>query len=113
MLNDKRVPTTGMIDTGAEVSAIPVEIDDKLELPYTSNNVVTQQNGVPHLRKYCRAHIEINGYLYPIHSPVVGEKTMIGRDILNTWKLVLDGIQKRGHYSIGGSDTNLGMESSG
>ena len=97
-LNHKRASTTGMIDTGADVSAVPVKISDELGLQRMNRGLVSQQDGVVRSVEYCVVIIEINGRFYPVHAPVLGKRTMIGRDILAHWHMTLDGPQNSGYY---------------
>lgn len=79
-----------IVDTGAELSVVPDRLARNLRLPVVSEATVQGVTGSRRVRIYGAA-LEINGVTIPIEAAGIGTHTLIGRDVINRWTLVLRG----------------------
>ncbi len=95
-----RVGTTGgpweaavpfLVDSGADISVIPVRLARELELPLMGEMMVEGATGRRTRVPIYRAELEIAGVPLSVQVAGLGRETLIGRDVLNRWTLVLRG----------------------
>ncbi len=91
----KSKPVTDAIpDTGADVTCLPVEDCQDLDLflfPYYSG-ISHPFGGARHSVIFYGARVEVNGRVYnAIVEPVVERERLVGRDVLNQVKVTFDG----------------------
>ena len=79
-----------IVDTGAELSVIPHRLAGDLRLPVVGEVTVQGVTGSRRVRIY-GADLEINGVRTSIEAAGIGTHTLIGRDVINRWTLLLRG----------------------
>lgn len=79
-----------LVDTGAELTVIPDRLARSLRLPMVNEMTVRGVTGAKRVRIY-GAEVEIGGARLSIEVAGVGTQTLLGRDVLNRWTLVLRG----------------------
>jgi hypothetical protein len=79
-----------LVDSGAELSVLPERLARNLRLPVLGEVTVQGVAGSRRARIY-GAELEINGISLSIEVAGVGTHTLLGRDVLNRWTLVLRG----------------------
>ncbi len=96
-LETEPVSVTGLLDSGAAITCVPLEIVKELGLRPVDQKEIKAYDGRSEKQYVYSAVI----YL-PTHesliTKVIGVKlnhALIGRDILNRWKLILNGPQKQ------------------
>jgi hypothetical protein len=86
-----------IIDSGAEFTSVPVELVAAFQLEQVGDMVVSGTTGPKEMQGIYEINIEFSGLAFPLHPCLAGTgeltKTtiLIGRDILNRYRLVLDG----------------------
>jgi hypothetical protein len=84
----------GKIDTGADISAIPTELYDGLELKWSG---LVKVHGFNEERstefRTCRVNLSLENHRFELVEVVCVPKpyVLVGRDILNQLKILLDG----------------------
>ncbi len=95
-----RVGTTGgpwetavpfLVDTGADLSVIPARLARDLELPPMGEMMIEGATGRRTRVPIYRVELEIAGVALSVQVAGLGRETLIGRDVLNRWTLVLRG----------------------
>ncbi len=87
----------GMVDSGATCTVIPLEVIEKLDLPFRGQKTVGDFSGKLHEVDTYSAKITIStleSHLVKVISAKV-PAALIGRDMLNHYKVTLDGRQKQ------------------
>lgn len=79
-----------LVDSGAELSVMPERLARSLRLPVIGEVTVQGVAGARRARIY-RAELEVNGIGLSIEVAGVGTHTLLGRDVLNRWTLILRG----------------------
>lgn len=79
-----------LVDSGAELSVVPERLARSLRLPVIGEVTVQGVAGARRARIY-RAELEVNGVGLSIEVAGVGTHTLLGRDVLNRWTLILRG----------------------
>ena len=97
---DHYKPTTGQIDTGATKTIIATDLLTSLELNPISSTPVRGFSGKSiECDVYC-VNIKINNRTYEdvevIASPEPELYTLIGRDLINLWRMTLNGQSRTG-----------------
>lgn len=85
-----RAAAAALVDTGAELSVMPERLARSLRLPVIGEVTVQGVAGSRRARIY-GAELEVNGISLAIEVAGVGTHTLLGRDVLNRWTLVLRG----------------------
>lgn len=93
--NGKRITVPALIDSGAGITTIPALIIPSLSLQQVGEMFVRGAQGPRQRRGIYRATIEFLGITFDGHPVVALDKglMLVGRDILNQHRLVLDGPQ--------------------
>lgn len=81
------------IDTGADISAIPINLIAQLGLPIMSKLVVEGYNGIPATVSTYSAHILIGAARFRLQEVIAISEphALLGRDILNHFYVHLNG----------------------
>lgn len=82
-----------IVDTGSDISVIPARLARDLRLPVVDEATVHGVTGSERVKLYS-ADFEIDGISVPVQAVGVGTHTLIGRDVINRWTLVLRGPQE-------------------
>lgn len=80
-----------LVDTGADLTVIPARLARDLELPPLGEMTIEGATGRTARVPIYRAELEIGGIALPVQVAALGRETLIGRDVLNQWTLVLRG----------------------
>lgn len=90
-------PYPAIIDSGAEYTSVPAEIADEFQLEQRGEMDVSGTTGPKEVQRVYEVNLEFLGLAFPVHPVLAGtgeitkEFVLIGRDILNRYRLVLDG----------------------
>lgn len=88
---DRGVALPALVDSGADVTVIPAAVAEAIGLPPIGQLRVAGVAGVVHGAVVYAAEVEINGVRRPAEVIGLGDQTLLGRNLLNQWVLVLDG----------------------
>ncbi len=94
----KSDPRKGKIDTGSSLIAIPSELVEKLELKSTGKTKVGGYNTPPTPRDTFHVRIKVGSEEYGLLKATTNNKSyvLLGRNLINLWKLILDGENTQG-----------------
>ena len=87
----------GRIDTGADCTVIPFEVAKRLDLPPRREKEVKDFSGKTHKVQFYSASITIPTLKERFVEVIgiTGPGVLVGRDIINHYKVTLDGRQKK------------------
>ncbi len=88
---DSAMLLTALVDTGADISVVPVEVPRRLGLPVIGQISVRGLAGTTRRVPVYGAEIETEMGRLPAELIGVGQEVIIGRDFLNLWTLFLRG----------------------
>jgi predicted aspartyl protease len=86
-----------IIDSGAEYTSVPVELVDDFELEQCGDMPVSGTTGEQEIQGIYEINVEFLGLAFPLQpclagtGPITRTYVLVGRDILNRYRLVLDG----------------------
>lgn len=86
-----------IIDSGAEYTSIPIELVDAFSLEQCGEIEVSGTTGQPEVQGIYEINVEFLGLAFPLQpciggtGPITTEFVLIGRDILNDYRVILDG----------------------
>lgn len=80
-----------LVDTGADISVLPEGLPARLGLPVVDRVSVVGVGGLPHPFPVYAAEVALNGYRKIIRAVSLGTTPLIGRDLLNSITVRLDG----------------------
>lgn len=83
-----------LVDTGADLSVIPVQVAKELKLSPVGEIAVQGVTGVKVRVLLYRAEFDIAGVRLSTRVAGFGREVIIGRDVINRWTLVLRGPEK-------------------
>ena len=75
-----------LVDTGADMSVIPVRLARDLRLPVVGELRVRGVTGSERVLLY-GVELEIAGIRVPVQAAGIGTQMLVGRDVLNRWTL--------------------------
>ena len=96
-LETEPVIVTGLVDSGASITCIPLKIIRELDLKPVDQATIRAYDGRTETKDIYSAGIHLPTSESPILR-VVGIEycyALIGRDVLNKWKLILNGPQEQ------------------
>lgn len=104
MATDAKVgPITALVDTGADATVVPIECLDRIKAPMTIEMWARGKWGGRKRVNLFLVDVHIGENVLP-HVQVVGDEAgdevILGRDVLNKLKLLLDGPAAVAHVSI-------------
>lgn len=86
-----------IVDSGADRTVLPLEVVKRMDLPFWDEGVIKDFSGKAHKVFFYTARITISTleeHLIRIIA-LEGSHSLVGRDILNRYKVTLDGRQKK------------------
>lgn len=88
----------GMIDTGASLTIIPKYLIDSLDLQRVKEVLIGAFDGSAHTYAEYRVNIKIGDALYEYVSVIATQRNdvVIGRNVINLWRMRLDGLNLTG-----------------
>jgi predicted aspartyl protease len=88
---DAAVLLAALVDTGADMTAVPARLARQLELPAVGAVAVRGADG---RRSHCTiyaAAVEVEGRRHVLEVLALGTEALVGRDLLRHWIVTLDG----------------------
>jgi len=85
------VGLAALLDTGADLTVIPEAVIRSLGLPFIAQLRVRGVGGLVRPASVYAAKVELNGFSTLCEVVDLGEETLVGRNLLNQWTLVLHG----------------------
>lgn len=80
----------GRVDSGADMTVLPEELAEALALPAIGSLPVTGPGWRGRTRVFA-ARVEAAGESHLLEVLAMGSETLVGRDLLNRWQVLLDG----------------------
>lgn len=88
-----------MVDSGSDRTVLPLEVVKRMDLPFWDEGVIKDFSGKVHKVSFYTARITIptleEHLIRIIALEGEGAHSLVGRDILNRYKVTLDGRQKK------------------
>ena len=102
------LPEKGKLDTGADKTAIPKYLVNKLNLQKHDERTVKLANGTEVLENMYFVYIKIGETKFELMEVVALDRNyvLVGRDLINLWTLTLDGKNKLGNIDIWSNKPN-------
>jgi predicted aspartyl protease len=85
---------TALIDSGADLTVIPVTTVEELHLPEVARIRVRGVGGTSHEVVTYSVEIETAGIVALVRVVALGDRALVGRDLLNQWTVTLRGPAK-------------------
>lgn len=82
---------SALVDTGADISVLPQGLPARLGLPAVGRVSVAGVDGLSHSLPVYAAEVALDGYRKVVRAVGLGETPLIGRDLLNSITVRLDG----------------------
>lgn len=80
-----------LVDTGADITVIPARLARDLQLPPVGELGIVGATGKRVRAPIYGAELQIGAFTFSAQIAALGRETLIGRDVLNRWTLVLRG----------------------
>jgi predicted aspartyl protease len=80
-----------LIDTGADCTLMPTRVARQLKLPMIGRIRVKGVTGNPRAVAVYAARLQLAGFTVLARIAALGSETILGRDLLNRWRITLDG----------------------
>lgn len=94
---DASVLLTALVDTGADMTVVPGRLASRLSLPIVGNVRVSGATGSRSNCPIYAAAIEVEGRQQLLEVLALGREALVGRDLLRSWNIGLDGPRSRLH----------------
>lgn len=91
-------PISAFVDTGADATIVPLDIVRQLRAGAVTLKTVRGYTGDRHTVRTCLVDVEIGTFVLPgieIVGDDASDETLLGRDVLNRLRLLLDGPDHR------------------
>jgi len=85
---------TSLVDSGADLTVIPVSTPEELHLPEVARIRVRGVGGASHEVVTYSVEIETAGIVTLVRVVALGDRALVGRDLLNQWTVTLRGPAK-------------------
>lgn len=92
---DPPVALAAVVDSGADITVLPAELPAALGAPAIGEVAVQGVGGVVQRAPVYAVLLEAAGRRRVVEVVAVGGEGLLGRDVLNAWRVVLDGPQLR------------------
>jgi hypothetical protein len=89
----KTAAAEGILDTGSDISVLPARLARDLRLLVVGEVAVHGVTGSERVKLYT-TEMEIDGVTVTVEAVGMGTHTLIGRDVINRWTIVLRGPQQ-------------------
>lgn len=95
-------PRPGKIDTGAALTAIPLDLVGSLDLRRVGDVPVYTFDGIKRLCDEYRVNIKIHDTLREYVRVIATQRdnVLVGRDLINSWRMGLDGPNLTGKITL-------------
>jgi predicted aspartyl protease len=90
----RAVLLTALVDSGADLTVIPIRTAEELHLTEVARIRVTGVGGAPHHVAAYAVEVETAGIASLARVVALGESALVGRDLLNQWTVILRGPAK-------------------
>ena len=90
-LREDGVALNALLDTGADCSLIPARIARQLRLPLVGRIRVAGVTGHAREVNVHAARVELSAFSVLAPLAAFGNEMIVGRDLLNRWRVALDG----------------------
>ncbi len=90
-LRSDGVMLRALLDTGADCTLIPLRVAQRLRLPRVGRIRITGVTGDEKSASLHAARLQVAGVTSLTRIAALGDETIIGRDLLNQWRVALDG----------------------
>ena len=100
-----KVQAEFIIDSGADVTSISASLFDALDLEFSGSYLVSGVTGHEEYRNAAMLCVAVSGDVSRVIEVIVEHdfaENLIGRDLLNQWRVMLDGQRQRAIISIPG-----------
>ena len=84
-----------LIDSGADMTVVPEAIARQLHLPPTDRTVVRGPGGLLSHAAVHAAQVELEGQVTTLEVLAIGQEPLVGRDLLGSFLVQLDGPHQR------------------
>lgn len=85
------VALVALVDTGADVSVLPLSVAESLGLPELSSLRIQGVTGAAESVRLHAASLDLGGKTHLVEVACLGDEVILGRDILNRFVAKLDG----------------------
>ncbi len=85
------VALAAVVDSGADITVLPAELATGMELPAVGDVRVAGIGGVVQRAPVYAVLVETAGRRRIVEAVALGGEALLGRDVLNAWRVVLDG----------------------
>ncbi|MBI5144057.1 MAG: retroviral-like aspartic protease family protein [Candidatus Omnitrophica bacterium] len=95
-INGQIIKSLALLDSGADITAIPEWIVQRLQLKYVDETSVEGYEGVPTKKLVYSVKIifdNLGDFIIKV-IPIDDKYVLVGRDILNSWSVLLKGRSK-------------------
>jgi predicted aspartyl protease len=79
------------VDTGADITVLPEAVARRLRLPRVGHINVAGFSGSTHRVGLYAAQVDAGGASQIVEVIAVGREAIVGRNLLNRWRVTLDG----------------------
>jgi predicted aspartyl protease len=90
------LPIPGIVDTGADGTIVPIQLLREIEAAVEGQHNLRSQWGESRIVKSYVVDVEVEGVVLPgiwVVGDDIGAEVILGRDVLNRLKLLLDGLK--------------------